>query len=434
MNRSDAFLLFIDFLEQKKLSYGVLGNTGGYPQQIPSDVDFVVSRDVLKHIRSYIKEFCAAHGFAFIQVLRHESTAVCVCLAFYDMAIDQYSFIQLDFCSDFKSRGRRLLSCELLLNNLKRGDGAQDFWKLNEHLEFTYYLLKKVYKGQITVDQFQHLVTCWHGSPSTILIVLRDFFHPDELQTIQQAFDASDYALLNKNLKRLQRSLFKKKKYTVDDWWLNAKNTFNRIRKPAGLIVGVLGRDGTGKSTLINSIEEEFSFCYRDVVKYHLYPGFFLSHDKRTADDYTTPHIRRRYNKIVSELKLGFFLFEYFLGYWMKVYPKKLNHYLVIFDRYFVDVLVDPLRYRQAEKSFLAKLVHRLIPKPDMWLILDASTESVLMRKQELTFSLSETLRRRYLNLQNELSNAYVINADGCVQDVAKQASCVMIGALKEKV
>jgi hypothetical protein len=64
-----------------------------------------------------------------------------------------------------------------------------------------------------------------------------------------------------------------------------------------------------------------------------------------------------------------------------------------MFDRYFQDLLVDPLRYRYGGPTWFARLLNRFVPPPDLiFLVLDAEEEVILSRKREVP---REELRRQ---------------------------------------
>jgi thymidylate kinase len=66
---------------------------------------------------------------------------------------------------------------------------------------------------------------------------------------------------------------------------------------------------------------------------------------------------------------------------------------LLICDRYYHDLLVDPKRYRYGGPAWAAKLIGKLMPQPTLWILLDAPTKVLQVRKQEVT--LEETARQR---------------------------------------
>jgi len=69
---------------------------------------------------------------------------------------------------------------------------------------------------------------------------------------------------------------------------------------------------------------------------------------------------------------------------------------LLICDRYYHDLLIDPLRYRYGGSLWIARLVGRLMPQPQLWVLLDAPAEVLQARKPEVTCEESARQRQEY--------------------------------------
>jgi thymidylate kinase len=69
---------------------------------------------------------------------------------------------------------------------------------------------------------------------------------------------------------------------------------------------------------------------------------------------------------------------------------------VLICDRYYHDLLVDPMRYRYGGPSWIARLIGRLMPQPELWVLLDAPADVLQARKQEVTWKESARQRQEY--------------------------------------
>jgi thymidylate kinase len=69
---------------------------------------------------------------------------------------------------------------------------------------------------------------------------------------------------------------------------------------------------------------------------------------------------------------------------------------LLICDRYYHDLLIDSIRYRYGGPMWVAKLIGKLMPQPDLWVLLDAPVEVLQTRKQEVSWEESERQRQAY--------------------------------------
>ncbi len=95
----------------------------------------------------------------------------------------------------------------------------------------------------------------------------------------------------------------------------------------------------------------------------------------------------------------------------------------VVFDRYYHDLLVDPLRYRYGGPMWLARWVGKLIPEPDLWILLDAPAEVLQSRKREVPMNETARQREAYLRLVQGMDNGVVVDASQPLDDVVREVN-----------
>jgi thymidylate kinase len=195
-----------------------------------------------------------------------------------------------------------------------------------------------------------------------------------------------------------------------------------RFLRPTGLMVAVLGPDGSGKSSVLSQCSKDLLPAFRRVQVFHLRPRLGGT-DSPGSTPNTNPHGQPPRGVITSTAKLAFLWADYTLGYWFKVRPQLVRSTLVLFDRYYHDLLVDPRRYRFASPMWLARWVGHLIPKPDLWLLLDAPPEVLHQRKTEVSFAETARQLKAYRELAGTLPDFTLVDAADSIEEVAMKCN-----------
>ncbi len=198
-----------------------------------------------------------------------------------------------------------------------------------------------------------------------------------------------------------------------------------------GVFVAIVGPDGAGKSTLIGHLERELTGYFGRTAVFHLMPGLFRG--RRGGGPVTDPHGKPPRSSFASLLKLVYYWLDYTLGFWIKVRPLLARSGLVLFDRYYDDLLVDPRRYRYGGPLALARHLRKLIPRPDLWLVLDVPEEEILRRKREVPIEEIRRQRDGYRRLATELPDAVLLDGSLPPENVARQARDVVLDLLHER-
>jgi hypothetical protein len=82
---------------------------------------------------------------------------------------------------------------------------------------------------------------------------------------------------------------------------------------------------------------------------------------------------------------LLYYWLDFFLGGWLKTWVLKRRGELIVMERGWQDIAVDARRYRLQISPRLIFAMASLLPVPDLILVLEAPTEVLLDRKQEIS-------------------------------------------------
>ncbi|MFI3278464.1 MAG: hypothetical protein SNH13_00950 [Rikenellaceae bacterium] len=169
-------------------------------------------------------------------------------------------------------------------------------------------------------------------------------------------------------------------------------NVINRFSLN-GISFSCTGVDGVGKSTIIDGIIAILSQTSR-VNLYHHRPtiignigevAYKTGLIKEVDKDFNKPHRAKKNGVISSILRLSYYSLDYIGGYWLKCRRQMFKREVVIFDRYFSDIIVDSRRSSiYLNTKFLYYWSKLFIPKMQYNFLITAQTDIILSRKQEL--------------------------------------------------
>ena len=159
----------------------------------------------------------------------------------------------------------------------------------------------------------------------------------------------------------------------------------------------------------------------------HLKPRLAFPRKGGAGGPVIDPHGKQPRSAVVSVGKILLWLAEE----WYATIFQDNKDELLICDRYYHDLLIDSRRYRYGGPRWIARLIGWLMPRPILWLVLDAPAEVLQKRKQEVTPEESERQRRAYLDFVQKQRNHGVIDASQALNNVVADTEKAVAGALE---
>lgn len=399
--RKQMFLDFCAALESHGIPYVILSGYQGYPDRIDSDIDFMVSEADFKRLPALFNETGIVPGARLIQLLQHETSACYYVLA--QQTSDRVAYLHPDSAASYRRKGRLWLRSDTVLATRRKAPAG--FWIPAAAVEFEYYFVKRVDKGLVESRHLDQLAALQTEDPIGCRGVLARLAPGSMLDALGTAIAKRDVEWFAQNRHMLRHTLaendstetFGERLASQGREWLR---WLRRILRPTGLVIAVLGPDGSGKTTVIEHLERELAPAFRRVIRYHLRTHFGAA-SRGTA--VTDPHGQKPRGHLASAAKVVLFILDYWMGWLRWVYPAKIRSSLVVFDRYYHDMLVDPVRYRLPRGSFLQRVLAPLVPRPDIWLVLHAPPEMLVARKGEITLEAAREISQGYERLALQL-------------------------------
>lgn len=409
----------------KKLSEGcetycILTGYEALPDSFDSDIDFMVNARDFARIPELIQEIAAATKTCLFQAIPHEVSARAFRLA--AESDGGLIFIQPDSCSDYRHFGKLWLQADEVLASRRRHAGG--FWIPGAAYEFIYYLIKRVNKRDFTEIHGARLSSLYHEDAAGSDKLLRRFWKTDLAAVLTEMAASGDWTALIQGIERFRSELRKGSTETISakmaSYSKRALHTIERILQPTGGWIALMGPDGCGKSSVIESVVADFTPAFPKIVRFHLRPKS-LPARANTDVPVTDPHGKPVRGGLFSVAKMFYLFADYWLGYFSAVRSATVRTRLVIFDRYFYDILVDPERILYGGPSWLPRLLARFLPKPDMVVLLNASPEVLWSRKQEVPYDEVVRQQTAYLELARKIRGTVVIDAARSRAEVATE-------------
>jgi thymidylate kinase len=418
-----------DLFDRAGIPHCVLHGYADYPRRVKSDVDCIVHSAVTAgEIFRLLHENrvrlsadvvrCADYHF----VLAGKNADGSPCLLTLDLTT-ACEFDGLFFCS-----GQELLEGRRW---------HKHFWIPAAHMEFACYLARSIAKGRLDPDRTQRLTTLYREDSRRCETAVARYWPNGSCALIVAAAKSGQWQELRPQLGRLQSELRRKVLLQspgrfIAHLWRRLASVGRRFFNPDGLSVVFLGPDGAGKSSMIDVVSGRLHAAFDSFATAGFAPALHRVFDRR---QYPTdrPHALQQRSLPISLLRAGFW-FVFYLCNHFTLYLAKARPTLVLYDRHFFDIFVDPKRYRYGGPAWILRVLARVIPKPDVVILLDASPEILQSRKQEVAFEVSAQQRKAYLSLLPSLPNYYLVDASGPLQRVASDVSEIILRRLAARV
>ncbi len=397
-------------LLNEQAEYAVLRNWELLPTDNASrDIDIIITRRSYRKAIPQIVSLIEQTDWKIVTYLHSDRLLTLVCGRQEEGRTD---LVQWDFFVDTSVFGIRLMGAEEFLEH-RQWSGFLYYVDVPERFLDKYLYNRAV--GSKYPDKYADTRAQAEHSPR-VEAKLQSIFG---VKTVAEADKMSGRKLL---LRAIGRNLRRRPVGTVVGV-CRFLRTFigNYISSRTGFSIGFTGPDGSGKTTVIDGMLERLGPVFRTAhAYYHFRPALFgnlgeVAHKaglKKEVDrNYSDPHRGGRTGALGSLARLMYYSTDYVAGYFLRVKTLTRITRLVIFDRYYTDIICDSRRSRiYLPYKFLRAWGRLFIPTLDYNVLLTAPTEVILSRKAELDADGIRDINRRIDYLAPKKGYLKVVN------------------------
>jgi len=417
-----SFLLDFFKMLNSRYNYAVLRNYEELPHDFQSkDIDILIDRDEFEILKKDLLILMNNHKLKIFLINENERFTQVMMMG---LTKGKVSFLHLDFFFNYSLYGVKLINANEILNR-----------KIFNGLVFHVNLVDEFIDKLLNTS----LLNCEYPKKyNNILKNIQENHSKETEKILEKIFNKKNISIQeyqDTSGKKLLRQAFCQNilNNPLEQIKLSSKFIYFYIKgwiKPNGFSLSITGPDGSGKTTILNHVEEIFLKIYREVEIHHFRPTvipriaelFNKAGLKKEVDvNYDKPHRGVKTGTISSWVRLLYYISDYIIGYYKVIKPVLFRRGIVIFDRYYTDIISDSKRSRIHINYKTIFTFRKIVPKLDYNFIIFVKPNKILERKQELTTKqineIYEKLNficnknRKYIKIDNNQTPDIAINS-----------------------
>lgn len=426
------------------IAYAVLDasqETTGIPDY-SSDVDLVVDRHPVTSVQPVVEKLAKSFDGYMVQSMHYEVEAGYFFVVYLPSASGG-CFVQLDVLFDPDALNRYFMPSGWLLQDRQRG--RNEYCEVDRGRFAVYLLLKRLIKARMSADQAQELRGLLAGRAEWVWAELQRWMPAEMALHYQGLLSGADQGGIDSAGMRQLRRTFRWYQARQAPLRLGKRLAQDAIRKlgrlfqPTGLFVVLIAPDGAGKSTVAAALKPQLRRGFRSTFHFHWRPKLLpkiggSAGGASSASPGTAPPRTSKYGFWLSLIRFLYYWTDFVLGYWLRIFPRRIASTLILGERYYRDVLVDPVRYGFALPVSLMSALGRLVPEPDLTILLAAEPAVIHARKQELEIPEIQRQLARYRQHGGGRARLIEVSTEQPVDAVVEEISTLIARYLHSRI
>jgi thymidylate kinase len=431
--RTKLLIRILAELDRARRDYALIhADPNGWPD-VSSDVDIAFADPPPLVLEAFLRQLAEAGELLLVQALHYEVPHG----YYYVLQLPGNLFLHLDCLFDPVGINRYHLPTTFLLEGAAQGPYGR---RVSTQRQAIYLLMKRAIKGRVSEHGLKVLHDHFRAASPALWSDVRQWFGAGARAEVDALLRVAQPGQAEPHLAALARAAD-----TVARWQhpgralratiASAVRKLRRFVQPTGLFVVIVGPDGSGKSTVTGLVLAQLERAFRRTWRFHWRPGLLPklrrggAQEDSGAQTPPQPAEVSKYRGAVSLARFLYYWLDFVIGYWLVVYPRKAQTTLVIGERYFPDVMVHPQRYGFDVPRWLMRLAARLVPSPDLLVVLKDDPQVIYDRKTELPVQTIARQLRAYEEEAEYWKAHQIVETTGGAQSVAARVASLVAGA-----
>ena len=187
---------------------------------------------------------------------------------------------------------------------------------------------------------------------------------------------------------------------------------------PRGMVIALCGPDGSGKTTVADALAERLD---GEILHVHHKPAFLPYPGVDPDRDFTEPYALAPRGRLASLAKVAYLYLDWLLAWALRFRPLLNRGGWVIIQRPWSDMIVDQKRYRLEVPPKTLRMLRRLLPQPDLTILLTAAPSVISRRKGELGADEIEAQNQAWREALDEAAGTLFVDVDKEVEAVVDE-------------
>ncbi len=414
-----------DYLN-KNLQYAVLRNFENLPEGSGRDIDIIIEKRKFKEGLPKLINIISDNGFYITSLYRSEKMTAITCLNVTG------NCVHFDFLFNTSLHGIIFIDAECMI---KQRVFNGRIYHVSQEFEF--------------LDKYLYLKALGHQYPEKygnlkekvlngnyINIFINSLTRYKSFKQLNQASRKS--FIISILIKQLRHNPRNQISFIISCIYYNIKN---RIRNDQ-ISIGFSGVDGVGKTTIANSICKIFSettkvniFKLRPALIKHISTLYHKTDLESNIDSKSSNKNMYSENSIpYSYLRLACYTLDFIFGYLLIVRNLLFERRIVIFDKYFNDIILNPSRYSIfLNHRILYNCYNLFIPKLKYSFLITANLDNISKREQVRSNDILEdpNSKKNYISLKK---GHYIVSNNGTTKECINEILSIIITEQDKKI